>query len=159
MTPGAGRMMGATPRDAVMDLILYQAENRMGRSYFSEPLREFEAPEGEETPAPWTPVVEVLEEADRVRVVAELPGVKAKDVRVWLEGHRLTISGIKTQTEEEPAVNVQRDERTYGEFKRTFGLTPVIEFEKATAHYKLGVLTVTLPKAESAKRRQIPVSE
>jgi HSP20 family protein len=108
-------------------------------------------------PSTWVPLVEVFEEADTVRVIAELPGVRPKDVSVSLEGNRLTIAGAKIRIEEEPAVKVQRFERVYGEFKRTFRLASAVDFTKVTAAYDLGVLTITLPKAEGAKRRQIPV--
>ena len=105
----------------------------------------------------WTPLVEVFEEADTIRIVAELPGVQLRDVSVSLEGNRLTISGAKAQAEIEPTVKVLRHERTYGAFRRTFRLGAIIDFTKVTAACEVGVLTVTLPKAESAKRHQIAV--
>lgn len=108
--------------------------------------------------AAWTPAVEVFEDAATIRVLVELPSVQPHDVSVALEGNRLTIAGTKRRTEEEPAVKMHRHERTYGEFRRTFRLGSVIEFDKVTAAYEHGLLTVTLPKAESAKRHQIPIA-
>jgi HSP20 family protein len=105
----------------------------------------------------WTPLVEVFEEADTIRIVAELPGVKLRDVSVSLEGNRLTIAGTKAQHQEEPTVKVLRHERTYGAFHRTFRLGATVDFANVTAACESGVLTVTLPKAESAKRHQIAV--
>lgn len=105
----------------------------------------------------WTPLVEVFEEADTIRIVAELPGVQLRDVSVSLEGNRLTIAGTKAQREQEPTVKVLRHERTYGAFRRTFRLGAAIDFANVSAACEVGVLTVTLPKAESAKRHQIAV--
>lgn len=155
-------MVKSNHKDPTAELVKYQIQNRPGRSYFNQPFRAFEsgdpAAEPDTAPAPWVPVVEVFEEADNVRVVAELPGVMAKDLNVALEGNRLTISGSKPRAEEEPAVKVHRHERTYGQFKRVFKLRSVIDFQNLTATFERGVLTVTLPKAESAKRHQIPIT-
>lgn len=109
-------------------------------------------------PTPWVPVVEIFEEDDTVRVVAEVPGVPIRSMHVALEGNRLTISGEKMRTFEEPAVKIKRHERTYGQFKRTFRLGAAVDFERASAICELGVLTITLPKAESAKRHQVAVA-
>ena len=108
-------------------------------------------------PPAWTPLIEVFEEADSIRIMAELPGVKLRDVSVSLEGPRLTISGTKAQHPEEPSVKVLRHERAYGAFRRTFRLNAQVDFANVTAACELGVLIVTLPKSESAKRHQIAV--
>lgn len=151
-------MVLMTQREPMAGLMLYQLENHAGPTFYNQLLRRPELPGPEATPEPWAPVVEVLEEADALRVVAELPGVQPKDVRVWLEGRRLTIAGTKAPADAEPAVKVLRDERTYGVFKRSFGLSTVVDFTNVVATYDLGVLTIRLPKADSAKRRQIPIT-
>ena len=152
------RMMHGEP---MAGLMLYQLEHRVGPTFYNQLLRgpELPGPEAEPTePAPWAPRVDVLEEADAFRVIAELPGVQPNDVSVWLEGRKLTIAGTKMQSEGGPAVKVLREERTSGEFGRSFGLSTVIDYKDVTATYDLGVLTVRLPKADSAKRRQIKVT-
>jgi HSP20 family protein len=142
-------------RDPMVDL-LHQLEHRMGGN-FSTPLRTFEWPGFEAAAAGWVPLVDIFEEPDVIRLVAEVPGVKPEDVKISVEGHVLTISGTKEQVAEEKAEKVHRYERTYGAFERSFTLSTSIDPNKIKATYDLGVLTVTLPKAETAKPHLITV--
>ena len=105
----------------------------------------------------WVPPVDVLEEKDGIRILAELPGVKPEDVRISLEGNVLTIHGTKQQTAEERTERVHRYERSYGLFERTFTVPATVDVANIKAGYENGVLTVTLPKVEQAKPRQIEV--
>ena len=142
-------------RDQMVDL-LHQLEHRMGGN-FSTPLRTFEWPGPEAASAGWVPLVDIFEEPDVIRLVAEVPGVKPQDVQISVEGHLLTIKGTKEQVAEEKAEKVHRYERTYGAFERSFTLSTSIDPNKIKATYDLGVLTVTLPKAETAKPHLITV--
>ena len=149
-------MFGTTRRpvrDPMLDL-LYNLERRMGRVF--EPFGDFEWRIGETTGA-WTPVVDIFEEADALRIVAEIPGVHPENVKISVEGNMLTIQGTKEQVAEEKAERVHRYERTYGAFERTFTLAASIDSNKIKATYDLGVLTITLPKAETAKPHLIKV--
>jgi HSP20 family protein len=149
-------MVGMTKRDQMQDL-LYQLEHRMGRT-FNEPFRGFEWTNPETaTGATWLPLVDIFEETDEIRLVAEVPGVKPEDVKISVEGNLLTIRGTKEQVAEEKAERVHRYERTYGAFERTFTLAASIDPSKIKATYNLGVLTITLPKAETAKPHLIKV--
>ncbi len=141
-------------RDPMLDL-LFHLEHRMGR-IFNEPLRTFEWPVPEAETAAWLPVVDIFEEPDVIRLVAELPGVKPEDVTISVEGNRLTIKGTKEQVVEK-AEKVHRYERTYGAFERAFSLSVSIDSNRIKATYDLGVLTITLPKAETAKLHLIKV--
>jgi HSP20 family protein len=105
----------------------------------------------------WVPPVDVLEEKDSIRIMAELPGVKPEDVKISLEGNVLTIHGTKQQIAEEQTERVHRYERSYGAFERTFTLPATVDAANIKAGYENGVLTVTLPKVEQAKPRQIEV--
>jgi len=107
--------------------------------------------------AAWVPPVDVLEEKDGIRIMAELPGVKPDQVGISLEGNVLTIHGTKEQLAEEHTERVHRYERVYGAFERTFTLPSTVDANAIKAHYEHGVLTVTLPKEEKAKPRQIQV--
>jgi HSP20 family protein len=89
--------------------------------------------------------------------VAELPGVKAEDVRISLENNVLTIRGEKRQAAEDKTDQVHRYERYYGVFERSFSVPSTVDAEHIKASYDLGVLTVRLPKLEKAKPRQIEV--
>ncbi|HVH66666.1 MAG TPA: Hsp20/alpha crystallin family protein [Gemmatimonadales bacterium] len=107
--------------------------------------------------AAWVPPVDIFEEADSIRIMAEVPGVRPEDVKISLEGNILTIHGQKQQVAEEQAERVHRYERTYGAFERTFTLPATVDAYKIKASYDLGVLTVTLPKMEQARPRLIQV--
>jgi HSP20 family protein len=107
--------------------------------------------------ASWVPAVDVFEEADNIRITAEIPGVRPEDVDISLEGNLLTIRGTKQQEAEEKTERVHRYERTYGAFERSFTLPASVEPKDIKAGYDHGVLTVTLPKSERAKPRQIQI--
>ena len=149
-------MVGMTKRDPMVDL-LYQLEHRMGRVFNGEALRAFEWPVAEAATTAWLPLVDIFEEPDVIRLVAEIPGVKPEDVKISVESNLLTIKGTKEQVAEEKAEKVHRYERTYGAFERTFRLSASIDPKKIKATYNLGVLTITLPKAETAKPHLIEV--
>ncbi len=104
------------------------------------------APEG------FAPRIDVRETDDEVLVGAELPGLEEKDFELHLTQDALTIRGEKRHEEEEKG-SVHRFERSYGVFERTLPLPCEVDPEKADATYRNGVLSVTLPKAPSARRR------
>jgi HSP20 family protein len=105
----------------------------------------------------WLPAVDVFEEKDALRILAEVPGVKAEDVRISIENSVLTIRGEKKQAAEERTERVHRYERSYGVFERSFTVPTTVDADHIQAAYEDGVLTVTLPKVERAKPRQISV--
>jgi HSP20 family protein len=128
----------------------------VGRT-FNEPSRVTEWPVPEAATTAWLPLVDIFEEPDVIRLVAEVPGVNPEDVRISVEGNLLTIQGNKEQVAEEKAEKVHRYERTYGAFERTFRLSASIDPSRIKATYGLGVLTIMLPKAETAKPKLIKV--
>lgn len=106
----------------------------------------------------WTPALDVYEQKDNFIVKAELPGMKKEDIAVSLHDGSLSISGErKSETNHEDA-EVYRAERFFGRFQRTVTLPAAVAPDKVKAQYKDGVLTVTLPKTEEAKPKQIDVS-
>jgi HSP20 family protein len=105
----------------------------------------------------WMPPVDVIEEKDVVRIVAELPGVKPEDVQLMLENNVLTIRGEKRKVEEQKEERFHKYERAWGVFERSFTLPASIDAERIKASYEGGLLTVILPKVETAKPRQIAV--
>ena len=112
---------------------------------------------GDAAEASWVPPVDISEDAEGIRITAEVPGVKPEDVKISLENNVLTIHGSKQQVTEERTERVHRYERTYGTFERSFTLPATVDAGSIKASYEHGVLTVTLPKAEKAKPRQIEV--
>lgn len=106
----------------------------------------------------FTPRVDVSETDQEVQITAELPGVEEKDVEVALTGDGITIKGEKREEKEGKGEEQYRLERSYGAFRRSFSLPSEVDADKATASFKKGVLTVTLPKsAQAATSKKIAV--
>jgi len=103
------------------------------------------------------PVVDIYEDKDNFVVKAELPGMKKEDIDVSLHDGSLSISGERKSEQKWEDAEVHRAERFFGRFQRTVALPSAVDAGKIKAQYKDGVLTVTLPKAEEAKPKQIDV--
>jgi len=101
------------------------------------------------------PGVNILETADAYYLEAELPGVKRDGLTVSVEDNILTLVGHRTASPEAKALY---RESAGADFRRTFVLDPSIEADRISAAIEQGLLTVTLPKAEKAKLRQIAVN-
>src|SRR5437868_14464348 len=107
-------MFGTIQRDPMLDL-LHHLEHRIGRT-FNEPLRGSEWPVPEAVTTAWLPLVDIFEEPDAIRLVAELPGVRPSEVQISVEGNLLTIKGTKQQVAEDEDEKAHRYEQTYGAF-------------------------------------------
>jgi HSP20 family protein len=142
-------------RDPARDVV--NVGNRIGR-LLTEALNALEWAGRDSVRAAWVPPVDILEQDDAIRILAELPGVRPEDVQLSVEGNVLTIHGQKREPTGERAERVHRSERLYGEFERTFTLPASVDAARITAAYHAGVLTVTLPKAEHARPRRIPIA-
>jgi HSP20 family protein len=105
----------------------------------------------------WVPSIDVSETKDNFVVRAELPGLEAKDVNVTLSGDLLSIKGEKKKEEEEKDEHSYCAERYYGSFQRVFQLPTSVQADKVEATFDKGVLKVTIPKAEEAKKKEIEV--
>jgi len=105
----------------------------------------------------WSPALDVFEDQDKYVVNAELPGLKKEEINVSLEGNTLTISGERKQQEEKKEGENYRSERYFGRFQRSLTLPSQVDANKIQANYKDGVLSVTLPKSEESKSKQIQV--
>lgn len=105
----------------------------------------------------WLPAVDVNEDKDKITVKAELPGMKKEDIDVSLHENTLILSGEKKCETEDKKGDVYRSERCYGRFQRAIQLPWSVEHSKIDASYRDGVLTVQLPKSETAKPKQIDV--
>lgn len=99
----------------------------------------------------FSPKIELSESDSEYKISAELPGVNEKDVDISVSKDALTISGEKRSEHSEEKGSFKRTERFYGSFHRVIPLNGEVDTEKAEASYKNGVLTITLPKSESAK--------
>jgi HSP20 family protein len=126
-------------------------------SFLDEAISGFPFSENGAITAAWTPAVDVFEDKDAVKIIAELPGVKPDDVKISLENQALTVRGEKRQVAEEKTERVHRYERSYGAFERTFVLPGTVDPDRIEASFADGLLTVTLPKVERARPRQIEI--
>jgi HSP20 family protein len=105
--------------------------------------------------AGWTPLVDIDEEDDGYVIKAELPGVKREDVQVEVVGNELSIAGEIKETERKGIV--RRRTRRTGRFEFRAALPSQVDTGKIDAALEDGVLTVRVPKAERAQRRQIEI--
>ncbi len=112
--------------------------------------------EGEEK-VTWYPMVDIYEDAENVRITAELPGIDPKNVDVQVNGDVLTLRGERKLEKEDKKENYVRVERAYGTFMRSFTLPEYVDANKIKAEYKKGVLTLTLPKKPETKPKQISI--
>lgn len=98
----------------------------------------------------YRPAVDLFEDESNYFVRAEIPGFKKKELEVNLEGDRLMLKGEQKKKGE--------GEKSTLSFYRSVNLPSTIESNKIEAHYENGMLTVTIPKAESAKPRKIEIN-
>ncbi len=105
----------------------------------------------------WQPPVDIYEDEQSVIIKAELPDVDQTALEVKIEDNTLILRGERKQDESIKKENYHRIERYYGAFQRSFALPLTIDREKVKATCDRGVLTVTLPKREESKPKQINV--
>lgn len=106
----------------------------------------------------WNPAIDMHEDKDNLYVRVELPGMKKEEIEVSLHEGTLTISGERKRDTKQESGEVYRSERFFGRFQRTVMLPSAVASDKVKAQYKDGVLSITLPKTEEAKPKQIDVS-
>jgi HSP20 family protein len=117
----------------------------------------FRLPSSREREGRFVPAVDVLERDGNYLIKAELPGMKASDVDIRVEGNVLTVSGERKYEHKEEKEGYQRFERRYGSFCRSFTLPENAKAEAIEADLSEGVLTLTIPKKEMAEPRKIEV--
>lgn len=105
----------------------------------------------------FVPAVDVYEDAQRVVVKVEVPGIKQEDLSVRLENQILTVKGERKFEQEEKKENFHRIERSFGSFVRTFTVPQTVDTESIKANYDAGVLTIALAKKAEAKPRQVAI--
>jgi HSP20 family protein len=103
------------------------------------------------------PSVDVFEDNAAISLSVELPGLEKKDIKLEVEENILTISGERKFEHEDKRANYHRVERCYGDFSRSFTLGAIVDQDHILAAMDRGVLTVTLPKREESRARQIEV--
>ena len=105
----------------------------------------------------WRPSVDIRETDHEFLIHADLPGIGKEDLEITVVDGRLMIKGQRHREKESKERGAHRVERAHGTFTRTFDLPAAVDTEAVAATYKDGVLSVTVPKAEEAKPKQIEV--
>jgi HSP20 family protein len=103
------------------------------------------------------PTLNIYEDEDKLYITAELPGISTNDLNIIVENDKLTIRGERKILEKDKKLNIHRQERESGFFRRIINLPTRIDANKVSAVTKDGILEITLPKALEAKPRQIAV--
>lgn len=117
-----------------------------------------ETPELEEYEnAVWMPLTDITEDKDNYILKLDLPGVTKDDVKISYSDGSLNISGERKQEKETKDSKFHRMERTYGRYFRSFSMPSKIQEDKIGAEFKDGQLIITVPKAEEAKPKEIPI--
>lgn len=123
---------------------------------FEEPFGAWLTPDGPFAET-WLPPVDVYEDKNNVLVQAEIPGMKKEEFEVYMSGENLIIAGERKAETEEKGPGMYRAERYFGRFHRSIPLPTPVDGSRIDAHYKDGVLTITCPKTEAAKPKQVEV--
>lgn len=117
----------------------------------------------------WQPPVDIFEDADKIRLLVDLPGVEQEAIDISVDKNVLTLKGERRTIHEAgggkeataagaaPTTEAKRIERVHGQFVRAFTLPSTVDSEKVAGELKNGVLTLTLPKKVEAQPRQIKV--
>ncbi len=106
----------------------------------------------------WSPDIDVRERDNNLIVSADLPGLSKDDVKVEITSEGLSIQGERKHEHEERREGYYHTERSYGAFRRLVPLPEGVNTDQAKAQFKDGVLEVTVPIPEAArKRREVPI--
>lgn len=106
----------------------------------------------------WNPACDVAEAENHYLLTLEVPGIPKEQIKLEVIDNQITISGERTAEEKKREPGSWYTERRYGKFHRTFSLPAGVDAQKVEANYQDGILKVYVPKAESAKPRQVKIS-
>ena len=131
---------------------VFVLQNRLNSAFGN--IKEGESPAA----SGFTPAVDVYEDAEKVVLKLEVPGIEEKDLDVSVEKNTLTVKGERKFEGEEKKENFHRIERRYGSFYRAFTLPSTVDTENVGASYNAGVLKPELKKKPEAQPKQIKVN-
>ena len=136
----------------MFDLMPFERRNRTLSHYFDEFDKEFFGNMMESFKT------DIQDKGDKFILEAELPGFDKQDIRIDIDGNRLTVSAEHKNEKEEKEKNYIRRERCYGSFERSFDISSV-KADEIAAEYKNGVLELIMPKRQEAipQSRQIEI--
>jgi len=146
------RWQGLEPWLSIRDINDVQSEmNRLYDSFFGG------STQSGVSERVWAPVADMHETKDELVIKLDLPGMNEKDIQVSITGDLLSVRGQRQQTEEIKQDSYYKAERWAGRFERSFQLPIPVQTDKVRATYRDGVLTVTLPKVEAVKPKDIKI--
>ena len=105
----------------------------------------------------WVPAADMYETKDELVIKIDMPGMSEKDVQLSIDGDLLTLKGQRLEAQDVKPEQYFRGERWAGRVERVFQLSVPVEADKVRASYREGVLTVTLPKVEAVKPKEIKI--
>ena len=126
--------------------------NRLFDSFFGRP-----AQVGGSMEPLWAPTVDMYETKDEVVVTADLPGLNEKDIHLSITGEALSLKGERHWDQQLKDDSHYRTERWFGKFERSLQLPVPVQVERVKASYRDGVLTVSLPKTEEIRPKEIKI--
>lgn len=106
---------------------------------------------------PFTLPAEIQETADAFQLSLEVPGLAPEDLDIQVTQDKITIKGERRSQSKQEDSGIVRSEFRYGKFQRTLALPVPIQPQQVQAHYRNGILDLTLPKAEEAKATAVQI--
>jgi len=106
----------------------------------------------------WAPPLDLSEDKNNLVATVEIPGMRKENIDVSVHDGVLSVSGERGLKEGKEGDELHRRERLCGRFQRSISLPKPVKLDAIKAAYQDGILTVTMPKTEEAKPRQIEVS-
>jgi len=106
----------------------------------------------------WTPAIDVIHDNSNLVLRADVPGIKAEEVKIEVEDDILTVSGEHEETKEEKDKNFLRRERRYGSFRRSMALPAGVDPKKIKAKTRDGVVEVTIPLPTETKKEPVTIT-
>jgi HSP20 family protein len=146
--------MAITRWDPFKDLI--SLRDKMNK-LFEDSMSRSQAIDHDFSAGAWRPSVDIYETADRMVLVADLPGINQDAIELKIENNILTIRGEREMDKEIKREDFHRIERAYGSFSRNFTLPASIDVEKIKAEHNNGILQVILPKKEETQAKKIKI--
>jgi HSP20 family protein len=107
--------------------------------------------------AVWRPRMDLIESEDAYRLHLDMPGMSTDDLKISYQDNELVVSGERESSRTDENEEFVRVERSFGHFRRSFTLPRTVDADNISATYDNGVLTVTVPKTEAVKPRQIEI--
>ncbi len=107
--------------------------------------------------AVWRPRMDLIETEEAYRLHLDMPGMSTDDIKISYQDNELVVSGERTSKRADEGEEFVRVERSFGQFRRAFTLPRTVDADSISATYENGVLTVTVPKTETVKPRQIEI--